>query len=692
VLAAVLAGAPPAPAAVELLDNPGLETPNATLDGPQGWTPSTWGTAAPLFSWSSDAHTGERSVRVDVTGYQDGDSKWVHDPVAVQGGTYYVFSDWYKSTATSAVSVYYETAGDPPDGGRWANLFSGIAPSSEWTPYQTGFTMPAGAVRAVFVHFLAGDGQLVTDDYSLTAIDAPPGFERTMASLTFDDGSRAFYELARPLLDAKGFKTTQYIPTKGLSTTPTDPFMMTLDQVRAVAAAGHEIGSHSVSHDALPTLSDAALAAELRDSKARLEQIAGRPGSVTSIAYPYGLYDARVIAAAKAAGYRSGRVVDEGYTSRLDLEPLAVRAQNMTRTTTTADVQSWIVYAAAHRYWLVIVYHEVVPDSAPVCTDPETVSPCLGPYDTTVSQFRTQLDLLAAAGVDVVPFGEAFARAQRELHGPTPGTVRLSDGAPVTDAVITAEPAGFRDADGDILAYHFRWFVDGAEVSSAARLNLGEAGHGDRGDEIRVEVTATDPDGHTSAPATATATVANSRPAAGAVTIAPSAPTTATTALTATPSGFTDADGDPLTYAYTWLLNGGALAAGPQVTGFAGHAGDVVTVIVRAGDGDGTASATAAATIAAVPVADTAPPSITITRPRGRTYRRKQTITVRFAAKDPSGVARVRATVRRRGGPSRTVRSGGKLRLARAGRYTLRVVATDRAGNAATRTVSFRVR
>ncbi len=48
-------------------------------------------------------------------------------------------------------------------------------------------------------------------------------------------------------------------------------------------------------------------------------------------------------------------------------------------------------------------------------------------------------------------------------------------------------------------------------------------------------------------------------PQQGTVAITPSAPRTSQT-VTATPSGFTDADGDPLTYRYQWLRNGTEIA------------------------------------------------------------------------------------------------------------------------------------
>ena len=75
--------------------------------------------------------------------------------------------------------------------------------------------------------------EAATDDYSLTEEAAPPGFSRPMISLTFDDGSKGFWDNAREPLDAKGFKTTQYIPTLGL--TSPDPFVMTRNQITTLA-------------------------------------------------------------------------------------------------------------------------------------------------------------------------------------------------------------------------------------------------------------------------------------------------------------------------------------------------------------------------------------------------------------------------------------------------------------------------
>ncbi len=136
--------------------------------------------------------------------------------------------------------------------------------------------------------------------------------------VTFDDDYRSVLELAKPILDRYGFPGTLYVPTDwpqdprpmrwpGIDRwlgTPHEQEMLSLDwdELRALAADGWEIGSHTCSHPRLPGLADdTALARELRDSKARIEAELARP--CTSLAYPYGAVDVRVEAATRDAGY-----------------------------------------------------------------------------------------------------------------------------------------------------------------------------------------------------------------------------------------------------------------------------------------------------------------------------------------------------------------------------------------------------
>ena len=79
--------------------------------------------------------------------------------------------------------------------------------------------------------------------------------------------------------------------------------MMSLAQIKELAEAGFEIGSHTVSHPHLTTISDEQLQREIVDSKRALEDITGK--EVVSFSYPYGDLDERVIDAVMAAGYKN---------------------------------------------------------------------------------------------------------------------------------------------------------------------------------------------------------------------------------------------------------------------------------------------------------------------------------------------------------------------------------------------------
>lgn len=139
-------------------------------------------------------------------------------------------------------------------------------------------------------------------------------------AITFDDGCRSVYELARPILAEFGMIATLFVPTdhigrsEPMSWPGIDGYSkgdhsgelmpMTWEQTRELADIGWEIGSHTRSHPRLTDLDDLKLAEELAGSRADCEQRLGRP--CTSIAYPYGDVDDRTVAAAAQAGYAAG--------------------------------------------------------------------------------------------------------------------------------------------------------------------------------------------------------------------------------------------------------------------------------------------------------------------------------------------------------------------------------------------------
>jgi peptidoglycan/xylan/chitin deacetylase (PgdA/CDA1 family) len=116
--------------------------------------------------------------------------------------------------------------------------------------------------------------------------------------LTFDDGKEDALRLVLPALQKRRMGGTFFVITGAVG----QPGYLTWDGVRALAAAGMEIGSHTVTHPRLAELAADRVDAELRQSRAELEKQLKRP--IEALAYPYNSVRARIQRAAAAAGYR----------------------------------------------------------------------------------------------------------------------------------------------------------------------------------------------------------------------------------------------------------------------------------------------------------------------------------------------------------------------------------------------------
>jgi len=140
---------------------------------------------------------------------------------------------------------------------------------------------------------------------------------KTLA-VTFDDAFKSVFDVAFPILSELDVPGTVFVPTAfidsplswpGIDHWARSPYAaelggMSWAELGELADAGWEIGSHTHSHPRLTRLDDGALFAELDQSRNACERELGRPCS--SLAYPYGDFDARVVEAARAAGYLAG--------------------------------------------------------------------------------------------------------------------------------------------------------------------------------------------------------------------------------------------------------------------------------------------------------------------------------------------------------------------------------------------------
>ncbi|MCX6820178.1 MAG: polysaccharide deacetylase family protein [Candidatus Adlerbacteria bacterium] len=133
--------------------------------------------------------------------------------------------------------------------------------------------------------------------------------------LTFDDGWQDHYTKAFPLLEKYHDTATFYVYTNPIGK---DPRFLTWSEIQEMSAAGMTIGSHTLSHPLLSTLTPAQLQSEVVNSKKILETHLGKP--VVDFASPFGYSTKTLEQLLAQAGYTTGRTGYKGnYHSKNDL-------------------------------------------------------------------------------------------------------------------------------------------------------------------------------------------------------------------------------------------------------------------------------------------------------------------------------------------------------------------------------------
>ena len=182
---------------------------------------------------------------------------------------------------------------------------------------------------------------------------APPVVQpRGLVTITIDDGWRSTYINAFPILDAAGLKTTNYIITGRFNATG----YIGPQEVLSLQARGHEIGAHSRSHLDLAPMTQVQLQSEVAGSRTDLLNIGVQ--SVTTFAYPFGIYTPGIVQVVREAGFASARATDGGLNMPTG-DRFTLKRQSVGGAVTLAHVQSWVDSAVENRAWLILLVHHV---------------------------------------------------------------------------------------------------------------------------------------------------------------------------------------------------------------------------------------------------------------------------------------------------------------------------------------------
>jgi peptidoglycan/xylan/chitin deacetylase (PgdA/CDA1 family) len=195
---------------------------------------------------------------------------------------------------------------------------------------------PAGTkMRGLYVGnrlFERQTGELSRHGFSTPSYDSvvttEPGRHRIF--LTFDDGFENVFRHGIAALGSHRLKAIQFLVADRIGKTndwetaagEAEERLMDAGQIREWLAAGHEIGSHTLTHPKLTHLTPDQAREEISASRKKLEDTFGIP--VRHFCYPFGDHDRMTVDLVREAGYKTACTTTPGL-NRPETDPFEIR-------------------------------------------------------------------------------------------------------------------------------------------------------------------------------------------------------------------------------------------------------------------------------------------------------------------------------------------------------------------------------
>jgi peptidoglycan/xylan/chitin deacetylase (PgdA/CDA1 family) len=197
------------------------------------------------------------------------------------------------------------------------------------------------------------------------------GTKTPFVSFTFDDVPDTALTNGARILESHGQRGTFYIAGSLMGRQEPDRRLIDVDGCRALAAAGHEIGSHTFAHPKVRHWSKAKLAMDLDRNDMFLDDIDGGSRK-RNFAYPYniGSFPARDLFfsrfdTARAGGERINRGrVNPAFLYSVEIRQPESHAQGL---------GTWIDELVEAPGWLIFFTHDITQTPTPFGCRPETL-------------------------------------------------------------------------------------------------------------------------------------------------------------------------------------------------------------------------------------------------------------------------------------------------------------------------------
>lgn len=222
---------------------------------------------------------------------------------------------------------------------------------------------------------------------------------RAVASITFDDVPDSAAAIGAPILERGGARGTYYVAAALCGQQDRYWRVASREQIRDLAAAGHEIACHTARHVNVQSLRAADLLRECDASSALIAEICGE--APRNFCYPFGdvgLIQKRLL----SERFETCRTIYE-HVNVGRVDPALLGAYALIDSVLDRDRLAALVReAVARRAWLILYTHDVAAEPTPMGASPRLLDEALA--------------VLAEHGVPVLTVAEAA-----RYHGLVPG-------------------------------------------------------------------------------------------------------------------------------------------------------------------------------------------------------------------------------------------------------------------------------
>lgn len=371
-----------------LISNPDTNIWDRKNDQPANWRQYQDGLST--TSLTSPLDGNNHFLRIDTKDYESGGARWKHRPVAVGPHQQFCLTFDYRSQVSSGILIEYTLQ----DKKKQFIALTLLQPTDDWTRRYVIFETPAGAKDMIISLSLKTNGQLDSGNYNLVRLSDSKTFNRSLISISFDDGWKSSYVKATKSLEQHKMSATFYINPGALGL----PGFITEGDLKDLQRRHFHLASHGINHVDMTSINTDWLKRELTDSKEHLIKKLGL--KTVDFATPYGKHDPQTDFHIQST-YVSHRGTDEGINTKLNFDSYNLQVLFIHKNTQLSYLKQQLEAAKASNGWLILVYHEIDNDDNKFSVSSET--------------FEQQLQAIGESSIPVLTVRQALQELQAQL-------------------------------------------------------------------------------------------------------------------------------------------------------------------------------------------------------------------------------------------------------------------------------------